>query len=286
MGRPWREEYQGGIYHVIARGNNKEYIFKEGIDKGYFVKQLKDTIRGMNYRIFGYVLMDNHYHLLIQILDKKLQEIMHQINNKYSKYFNAKYERVGHVFQGRYKAILVQDERFLMKVLRYIHQNPVDAGICKFVSGYKWSSDIFYRNGIKGFVNTDIVLNMIDKDRTKATNLYKEFMSEIQEKEKAEKDYELEKVIGNEAYKLMCLSRRKTDERKRLDEILIETGISDEDYILVKSGSRKRNLTKYKLEYARIALLQNYTFREIAQNINITESSVKDMVYKNREGKE
>ena len=153
MGRPWREEYKGGIYHVIARGNNKEYIFKEDIDKGYFIKQLKESIEGMNYRIFGYILMDNHYHILIQTMDKKLQEIMHQINNKYSKYFNAKYKRVGHVFQGRYKATLVQDERYLIWVLRYIHQNPVQAGICQTVSEYKWSSDIFYRRGIKGFVN-------------------------------------------------------------------------------------------------------------------------------------
>ena len=285
MGRPWREEYQGGIYHVIARGNNKEYIFKENIDKGYFIKQLKDTTKGMNYRIFGYVLMDNHYHLLVQTLDKKLQEIMHQINNKYSKYFNSKYERVGHVFQGRYKAIVVQDERYLVEVLRYIHQNPVNAGICKVVGGYKWSSDIFYRKGIKGFVNIDIVLNMIDENRAKAIKLYKEFMSEIQEKEKSEKNCELDKAIGDEAYKLMCLSRKKSDERKRLDEILIETGVSDEAYALIKSGSRQRNLTKYKLEYARIALSQNYTYREIAKNISITESSVKDMIYKNREKK-
>lgn len=147
MGRPWREEYQGGIYHVIARGNNKEYIFKKSIDKGYFIKQLKETAEGMNYRIFGYVLMDNHYHILVQTMDKKLQEIMHQINNKYSKYFNAKYKRIGHVFQGRYKAILVQDERYLIGVLRYIHQNPVQANICETVSGYKWSSDIFLQKG-------------------------------------------------------------------------------------------------------------------------------------------
>jgi REP element-mobilizing transposase RayT len=114
MGRAWREEYQGGIYHVIARGNNKEYIFKESIDKGYFIKLPKQNTEGMNYRIFGYILMDNHYHILIQTMDKKLQEIMHQINNKYSKYFNYKYKRVGHVFKGRYKSIIVQDERYLL----------------------------------------------------------------------------------------------------------------------------------------------------------------------------
>ena len=276
MGRPWREEYKGGIYHVIARGNNKEYIFKEDIDKGYFIKQLKESIDGMNYRVFGYVLMDNHYHILIQTMDKKLQEIMHQINNKYSKYFNAKYKRVGHVFQGRYKATLVQDERYLIWVLRYIHQNPVQAGICETVSGYKWSSDVFYRRGIKGFVNVDIVLNMLAADRNKAVKKYMELMSE-----REEKDYEKEKIIGDEAYQLMCLSRRKTEERKRLDEILIETGISEEDYALVKSGSRKRRLTQYKLEYAKAALALRYTYKEIAHNINITESSVKDLIYRN-----
>lgn len=99
----------------------------------------------MNYSIFGYVLMDNHYHILIQTMDKKLQEIMHQINNKYSKYFNCKYKRVGHVFQGRYESIIVQDERYLLGVIRYIHQNPTKANICHTVDEYKWSSDVFYR---------------------------------------------------------------------------------------------------------------------------------------------
>lgn len=113
MARALREEYKGGAYHVIARGNNKEYIFKESIDKGYFIKLLKDNCITMGYQIFGYVLMDNHYHIVIQRMDKKLQEIMHQINNKYSKYFNYKYKRVGHVFQRRYKSVLVQDERYI-----------------------------------------------------------------------------------------------------------------------------------------------------------------------------
>jgi len=76
---------KGGIYHVIARGNNKEYIFKENVDKGYFIKQIKETTAGMGYKVFGFVLMDNHYHIIVQTFDKKLQDIMHQINNKHSK---------------------------------------------------------------------------------------------------------------------------------------------------------------------------------------------------------
>ena len=164
MGRPWREEYKGGIYHVIARGNNKEYIFKESIDKGYFLKQLKEHSEGFEYRVYGYVLMDNHYHIIIQTHNKKLQEIMHQINNKYSKYFNYRYKRVGHVFQGRYKAVLVQDERYMLALLRYIHQNPIKAHICDSMEKYKWSSDVFYRNNMNNFIQIDMIMDMLSKD--------------------------------------------------------------------------------------------------------------------------
>jgi REP element-mobilizing transposase RayT len=165
LGRPWREEYNGGIYHVIARGNNKEFIFKENIDKGYFIKLLKESMKGMSFRIYGYVLMDNHYHLILQVFNKKLWEIMHQINNKYSKYFNFKFKRVGHVFQGRYKAILVQDERYLISLLRYIHQNPIKAGMYKNIEEYKWCSDTFYRTNNNNFINIDTVLDMLSDDR-------------------------------------------------------------------------------------------------------------------------
>jgi REP element-mobilizing transposase RayT len=206
LGRPWRDEYNGGIYHVIARGNNKEYIFKDSIDKGYFIKIIKESMKGMNYRLYGYVLMDNHYHLLLQVFDKKLQEIMHQINNKYSKYFNYKYKRVGHVFQGRYKAILVQDERYAVSLLRYIHQNPIKAGMCKKIEGYKWSSDIFYRTNNCRFINITTILDMLSNDRKEAINKYIEYM-----KQEEKMDYETAKVVGDEAYQLMCSKKRNID---------------------------------------------------------------------------
>jgi len=275
MGRSWREEYKGGLYHVIARGNNKEYIFKEDIDKEYFIEQIKETVEGMGYRVYGFVLMDNHYHIIIQTMDRKLQEIMHQINNKYSKYYNSKYKRIGHVFQGRYKAILVQDERYLVELLRYVHQNPVEAHICKTVEEYKWSSDIFYRKNLNGFISTNVILDMLDKDREEAIKKYRELMLE-----KVEADYEKVKVIGDEAYQLMCSSKKKSVERKRLDEILIDTGISTEDYQLVKEGSRKRSLTSYKVEYARAALALKYTNKEIGNNIKTTESAIKELITK------
>lgn len=273
MGRPWREEYRGGIYHVIARGNNKEYIFKESIDKGYFIKLLKECSSSMGCVIYGFVLMDNHYHILIQTMDKKLQEVMHQINNKYSKYFNYKYKRVGHVFQGRYKAIIVQDERYIVAVLRYIHQNPVEAGMSANVETYKWSSDIYYRKGIKGFIDTSMILKMLDQIKDRALTKYIEFMEEVDDT-----DYDNIKVVGEEAYQLIIQSKRNSVTRKRLDEILIETGLPINEYNLIKHGSRKRALTEYKVKYILSALEHKYTFSEIGKNINISDSGVKDIL--------
>lgn len=273
MGRPWREEYRGGIYHVIARGNNKEYIFKESIDKGYFIKLLKEYDLAMGYTIYGYVLMDNHYHIIIQTLDKKLQAIMHQINNKYSKYFNYKYERVGHVYQGRYKAVLIQDERYLIQVLRYIHQNPLRAGLCRKVQEYKWSSDIYYRKQIDSFINTKVVMDMLGKDINKAKERYIELMNE----EELE-DYSNLQSIGDDAYQIMCTSRRRIIQRKRLDEILAEACATMEEYELIKEGSRRRNLTPYKLQFVRAALELHYGYSEIGDKINMSASAVLDML--------
>lgn len=273
MGREWREEYKGGIYHVIARGNNKEYIFKESIDKGYFVKLLKESMEGMNYRIYGYILMDNHYHLILQVFGKKLQEVMHHLNNKYSKYFNYKFKRVGHVFQGRYKAILVQDERYLLSLLRYIHQNPIKAGICKTVEEYKWSSDVFYRINSDSFINIGTILDMLSSDRKEAINKYREHMQQEEQT-----DYDNIKVVGEVAYQIMCSTKKKVEQKKRLNEILIDQGLSQEQYELIKKGSRRRELTEYKVNYAIEAIRLNYTHKEIGENIGMSDTAIRNLM--------
>lgn len=258
---------------MIARGNNKEYIFKENIDKGYFIKLLKENMQGMNYRLYGYVLMDNHYHVILQVFGRKLQQIMHQINNKYSKYFNYKYKRVGHVFQGRYKAILIQDERYLLSLIRYLHHNPLKAGMCKRVEDYKWSSDIFYRTNNNAFISVETVLDMLSKDKWEAIRQYIEYM-----KQEDDIDYDNIKVVGEEAYLTMCETKKMKEEKKKLDEVLIDLGISHEAFQLIKSGSRRRDLTSHKLKYIKEAMKLKYTYEEIGQNICITESAVRNLI--------
>ena len=231
----------------------------------------------MSFRIYGYVLMDNHYHLIVQVFNKKLQEIMHQINNKYSKYFNFKFKRVGHVFQGRYKAMLVQDERYLLSLLRYVHQNPIKAGMCKSIEEYKWCSDVFYRTNNNNFINIDTVLDMLSGDRKDAISKYREYM-----KQEEQTDYDNVKVVGEEAYQIMCSAKKKVEQKKRLDEILIGLGISREIYELIKKGSRRRDLTVYKINYLKESQKLNYTQVEMGRNISISESAVRNMINRSK----
>ncbi len=269
MARPWREEIKGGYYHVIARGNNREYIFNKDIDKGYFLKLLNESRQPMRYKLIGYVLMDNHYHLLIQTMDIKLQKIMHQINNKYSKYFNAIYERCGHVFQGRYKASLIRDERYLIKVLAYIHQNPVKAGICKRVEDYKWSSDKFYRKKLNGFIETRTMIEIIEKGFSDSKKNYWEIMDEV-----VETDYDTINEIGEKAYEIMMKSIANTDNRPSLDEILSESIADTEIEKYIMKGTRESKYKVYKLKYAEKAHGYGYTLRDIGLHIGQSGNSI------------
>lgn len=124
---------------------------------------------------------------------------------------------MSYAFQGRYKAVLVQDERYMLKLLRYVHQNPVRAGISKLVEEYRWSSDIYYRNNIKSFINTKMIYEILDKNIESAIQKYKEFMDGPEEE-----NYSKLETIGDEAYQVMCSSRKEQKNRKRLDEILIK----------------------------------------------------------------
>jgi putative transposase len=270
MGRKPRVEYEGAIYHVIQRGNNSEYIFNNSNDKEFLVKDILSRKNDMNLRLFGYVVMSNHYHLLLQIMDmdNTLNKIMHRFNNRYSKYYNKQYGRTGHVFGERYKAIPVQDDSYLLTLLRYIHQNPVRAGICKRVEEYEWNSDSFYRDGNEKDLNIEVILDAISKDRNLAVKQYKEFMEEMDDTE-----YNEEKV-GEEAFRLVVGKRTPVIVRKRLDEILIDTGVSDLEYKLIKEGSRKRSLKVYKAAYAKKALELNYTYKEIGQNIKLSDVAI------------
>jgi putative transposase len=144
MVRPLRIGYPGALYHVTARGDGGEAIYRNDADREDFLRGLASVIGRYHWRCHAYCLMDNHYHLLLETPEANLSKGMRQLNGLYTQRFNRRHRRVGHVLQGRFKAILVEKDAYLLELARYIVLNPVRAKIVRKPHAYRWSS---YRDG-------------------------------------------------------------------------------------------------------------------------------------------
>ncbi|MEF8731221.1 MAG: transposase [Candidatus Accumulibacter meliphilus] len=140
MARPLRLEFVGALYHVTARGDGREDIYRADCDRRVFLDVLADVRERFNWTIHAYCLMTNHYHLLVETPDANLARGMRQLNGVYTQRFNRSYDRVGHVFQGRYKAILVEKNVHLLELTRYVVLNPVRARMVRTPGEWPWSS--------------------------------------------------------------------------------------------------------------------------------------------------
>ncbi len=140
MARPLRLEFPGALYHLTARGNARQTIFLDKDDYSRFVALLGEEVTARSWRCHAYCLMPNHYHLLMETPDANLVRGMHRLNCRYTQWFNRRHERVGHLFQGRYKSIIVESQNYLLELARYIVLNPVRAGIVPCPGDWPWSS--------------------------------------------------------------------------------------------------------------------------------------------------
>ena len=140
MARPLRIEFDGALYHVTARGNARADIFLDNKDYRAFVKNLGRVCERFGWRVWAWCLMTNHYHLLVETLRPTLSKGMREINGVYTQGFNRRHGRVGHILQGRYKAVLVQKDTHLLELSRYVVLNPVRAGMTETAEDWPWSS--------------------------------------------------------------------------------------------------------------------------------------------------
>lgn len=180
MARPLRIEYPGAHYHVTARGNEQKNIFKSQKDRERFLSYLKSSVQRYGAVIHTYCLMSNHYHLLLETPDGNLSQIMRHINGAYTTYFNAKRQRAGHLFQGRYKAILVQADEYAQELSRYIHLNPVKAGIAVRPEDFPWSSYPCFIGATKApdWLTTNFILKYFGQRAPDARKSYRKFVEE------------------------------------------------------------------------------------------------------------
>ena len=158
MSRTARIHGNSGYYHIVARGVGKQILFEEDADYYFFLGTMKKYMEEESFEVIAYCLMENHFHLVMKI-ESGMDRIMKKICTRYSFYFNSKYERVGHLFQDRYKSIPIENDVYLLTVVRYVHNNPVKAGICP-ADKYRWSSWRNYAEE-RGLVRTDLVLSLV-----------------------------------------------------------------------------------------------------------------------------
>lgn len=213
MSRPLRIEYNGAWYHVMNRGANKQDIFLKNDHFHIFINILKDISSLFLAEIHGYCLMNNHYHLLIHTPLANLSRIMRHLDGVYTQRFNRSTGRDGPLFRGRYKALLIEHDAYLLQVSKYIHLNPIEANIAKNPLDYKWSSYSVYAGKGKQceWLHTKEILKQVNGQKS-----YKDYMKQDLDKETKElyeKKY-LPAILGSKSFKEKCLATLKHEKTK------------------------------------------------------------------------
>ena len=256
MARPLRVEHPGGYYHVTARGVARQDLFWEDGDREELLKILRDGHERWGVVFHGYCLMSNHYHLEVETPGANLSRTVQWINQKYAAYVNRTYRRVGHLFQGRFKSVLVEGEEQLQELTRYVHMNPVRAGMVAHPADYRWSSYGAYLGLVKAppWLATERTLRGFGRGAKEQHQNYREFVETGVARDPL-REMKFGAVLGSRRFvdwfQRQVQSKRddpevshlaKAKARVNLEQVLravVQTyGVSEES---VRSRDRKRN---------------------------------------------
>ena len=266
MGRKPRNFQKYGIYHVIQRGNNKAFIFHDENDKYKLVEFVNDAEESMPFKMLFYVLMNNHYHFIIEMLDDDIGSIMKKINLNYSKFYNKKYDWVGTIFGGRYTAIEVKTTNYLMTLIGYISNNPVKAGLTKKAYYYKWGTAYEIAFSKVGLTDKSSLMQKLGDDVIQARNRYKEAL-----KVGAENDYPVN-ISASELEKYDIKRLRRESLRKDAEKF-----ISD-------FKDRTSNQQFCKKSCAEHLSQKGYTTDEIASFFEMSQRGVRYLISNKKTG--
>ena len=282
MARPLRIQYPGAFYHVASRGNERKKVFKNRRDREKFLEYLESSTQRYDALIHAYCLMDNHYHLILETPSGNLSQIMQHINGAYTTYFNVKWRRSGHLFQGRYKAILIDADGYAKELSRYIHLNPVRAKIIKLPEEYKWSSYNFYIGSKKtpGWLTRGFILGYFSKKAYAAQKKYRKYVEAFvnEEYKSPFEDVFASSMLGGRDFidniKEAFLKNKKEDRElpalnKISDKPSIDEVIKKTNGVLAPDKALSRKVAIY--------LCHNYTgkkLKEIGSYFGMSESGV------------
>ena len=251
MARKPRIHFPGAVYHVILRGNAGHPVFSGDIDRFRFFFLLQEGTERFGYRVHAFCLMDNHIHLVLQVGDQSLSKGMHNLSFRFTRWMNYRRGRNGHLFQGRYKANLVDADNYLLELVRYVHLNPVRAGMVSSPADYRWGShNAYLGNELFPWLCTEFVLSQFHSEANAARKAYSAFVlaergnndSEEQKLKGADigilgDDYFVEQVLASQAKGY----RKKIPVEKLQEMVLGEYACSMEE---LGSRSQKRSLAR------------------------------------------
>jgi REP element-mobilizing transposase RayT/AraC-like DNA-binding protein len=269
MTRPLRLEFAGALYHVTSRGDRKNFIFRDDSDRLAWLTILAKVCKRSNFIVHAFCQMTNHYHVVIETVDGNLARGMRQLNGAYSQYFNRRHDLVGHVLQGRYKAILVQKESYLLELARYVVLNPIRAGMVASLADWQWSSHpyVMRTEGKPSWLETDWLLSHFGADRASARQAYHAFVLNGRGLLSPLRDVQHQMLLGDSAFVARFILGAPPD---KLDDI-------------VKTQRRAVAipLEEYAAEYgrsdeavARAYASMAYTMQDIADHFRISISTV------------
>lgn len=185
MPRRRREKCENSIYHIMVRGNNQQAIFLDDYDRNQYLKRLKRYKEKFKIEVYAYCLMTNHVHLLIYDSGQDISKVMQGLNLSYTIYFNKRHARSGHLFQDRFKSIMVKQDNYFIQVSKYIHRNPVEANMVQEIQDYKWSSYNIYMGAYDSWkiISTNAVLTYFSESYSKGIKLYGDYIEDTKVEE-------------------------------------------------------------------------------------------------------
>ncbi len=278
MSRPLRIEYPGAVYHITSRGNARERIYVEDEDYGGFLDCLCLVVKRFNWILHAHCLMSNHYHLLIETPEGNLSRGMRQLNGIYTQQFNRRHNRVGHVLQGRYKAILVDKDNYLLELCRYIVLNPVRAGMASGPREWQWSSYKSTAGYSKGFpcLTKDWILSQFGRERAESEIRYREFVRAGVKAETPWKEVKGQLYLGDERFidriKKLIRGKEILKEIPRIQRYITKPSLEE----IFKYGGKKikgRVVHEAHVRYG-------YTLKDIAEHLSVHYTTVSRAVKK------